>query len=70
MKSIWCTRKGISHGFHIELVACVACQCKKRKTCRSYADVPLVEIAGANIESKRTGHGVAEDLPLFETLLK
>jgi len=70
MKSLWCTRKGISHGFHIELVACVACTCKKRKTCKPYADLPLTAIASANKESKRTGHGVAEDLPLFESAIK
>ncbi len=70
MKSLWCTRKSSTHGFKIELVACVACTCKKRKTCKPYAEVPLSEIAAANRESKRTGHNVAEDLPLFESMLK
>ncbi len=60
----------MTHGFKIELVACVACKCKKRKTCKPYAEVPLTEIAAANRESKRTGHKVAEDLPLFESMLK
>ena len=70
MKHIWCTRKGIRHGFKHDLVACVACSCKKRAKCKPYAEVPLIEIAAANRESKRTGHNVAEDLPLFELLLK
>lgn len=70
MKSLWCTRKSIKHGFKIELVACVACTCKKRKICKPYAAVPLVDIAAANRESKRLGHDAAEDLPLFEATLK
>jgi len=70
MKLIWCTKKGVAHGFQNELVACVACVCKKRKTCRPYAEVPLCEIAAANLESKKQGHAAAEDLPLFEALIK
>ncbi|MDX8388149.1 MAG: hypothetical protein R8M46_06400 [Ghiorsea sp.] len=70
MKLIWCTKKGLSHGFQNELVACVACVCKKRKTCKAYAEVPLKDIAAANRDSRKQGHDVAEDLPLFEAMLK
>ena len=70
MKHIWCTRKGIAHGFQNELVACVACACKKRKTCKPYAAISLTEIAAANKEAKANGYKVSEDLPLFESLLK
>jgi len=70
MNLIWCTKKGVAHGFQNELVACVACVCKRRKTCKPYAAVPLQEVAAANLESKKQGHAVAEDLPLFEALIK
>ena len=70
MKLIWCTKKGVAHGFQNELVACVACVCKKRKMCKAYAETPLQDIAAANRESKQHGHNVAENLPLFEAVLK
>jgi hypothetical protein len=70
MKHIWCTKKGIAHGFQNELVACVACVCKKRKDCKPYAAIPLTEIARANKEAKASGYQVSEDLPLFESMLK
>jgi hypothetical protein len=70
MRLIWCTRKGMSHGFQNELVACVACTCRKRKTCKMYAEVPLEEIAAANRDAKQAGYQSAEDLPLFEAALK
>lgn len=69
MKHIWCTKKGLAHGFQNELVACVACVCKKRKSCKAYAEIPLEDIAEANRQSKAAGYGVAEDLPLFESML-
>jgi len=68
MRSLWCTRKGEAHGFKIELVACVAYHCKKRKGCRAYAGIPLAEVAEANREAREAGYTTAEDLSLFETL--
>ena len=70
MKHIWCTRKGIARGFQNELVACVACACKKRKSCKAYAAISVTEIAAANQEAKAKGYKVYEDLPLFESLLE
>jgi len=70
MSLIWCTRKGKAHGFMNELVACVACDCRRRKDCAPYLDISLPDIAQANLEAKKTGHQVSEDLPLFESIIK
>ncbi|MDQ6988509.1 MAG: hypothetical protein Q9M19_01405 [Mariprofundaceae bacterium] len=66
MSQIWCIRKGEARGFMNELVACVVCDCRKRKVCAAYAEIALPELAKANLEAKRTGYQVSEDLPLFE----
>lgn len=70
MELIWCTRKGIAHGFQNELVACVACVCKQRKKCIPYVDTPLQKVVAANVEAKGHGYEVSEDLPLFESLIR
>jgi len=66
MSLIWCIRKGEARGFMNELVACVACDCRKRKLCTTYAEVPLPDLAQANIDAKNKGYQVSENLPLFE----
>jgi len=66
MSLIWCIKKGAGRGFKNELVACVACQCRQRKCCKPYADLPMEQIINANVEAKKNGYQVVEDLPLFE----
>lgn len=70
MGLIWCLKHGQGRGFKNELAACVACECRHRKRCSSYAEVGLNEIAEANAEAKRNGHQVFEEFPLFEGSLK
>jgi len=70
MSRIWCFKHGQGRGFNNELAACVACVCRHRKNCKSYAAVPLDQIVKANAEAKSNGHEVFEDFPLFENALK
>ncbi|ATX81058.1 hypothetical protein Ga0123462_0180 [Mariprofundus ferrinatatus] len=70
MGLIWCLKHGKGRGFKNELTACVACDCRHRKSCESYASMPLDQIVEANAEAKRNGHQVFEDFPLFESVHK
>jgi hypothetical protein len=69
MSQIWCIRHGEARGFHNDLIACVACKCRRRKRCKAYACVQLEKIVSANVAAKRNGHAVFEDFPLFEMAL-
>ncbi len=66
MSLIWCTRHGKDRGFRNQLVACVACNCRHRRTCRAYAETPLEDIVSAKLEASKKGHAVRIELPLFE----
>jgi len=66
---IWCIRRGTDKGFQNDLVACVACDCRKRKRCKPYAELALDEIVAANRQAKTHGHSVSDDFPLFEAAL-
>jgi len=68
MSLIWCTKHGEARGFRNQLVACVACDCRHRRTCKPYANTPLEEIATAKLEASRNGHAVQVELPLFECM--
>ncbi len=70
MSLIWCTKKGVGRGFRNELVACVACHCRKRSRCKPYAELPMEAIVAANVEAKRSGYRVDEELPLFESAIE
>ena len=67
MNLIWCIKKGAARGFKNDLAACVTCHCRQRKRCKPYAELSLEQIAAANIEAKKNGYQVVEDLPLFES---
>ncbi len=69
MSRIWCIRHGEARGFHNDLIACVACKCRRRKRCSAYADMSLEQIVSANVEAKRNGYTVFENFPLFEMAL-
>ena len=67
MALIWCIRHGDERGFHNDLEACVACQCRKRKRCKPYSLVPLDTLLVAKSRAKNNGHRVQIELPLFES---
>lgn len=66
MSLIWCTRHGKDKGFQNQLAACVACHCRQRKACTTYAAIPLEKIVAAKADARKNGHTVDVELPLFE----
>jgi hypothetical protein len=70
MGLIWCTRRGKQRGFQNELVACVACNCSKRKTCKPYASLPAQSLIAAQAEADSNGHDVCGAMPLFAHALQ
>ncbi|MDX8406993.1 MAG: hypothetical protein R8L58_01260 [Mariprofundaceae bacterium] len=65
MSLIWCIRRGKEHGFQNELTACVSCQCRKRRQCKPYAELPAEQLIAAQREAAAHGHEVVGAMPLF-----
>ena len=70
MQRIWCVRRGESRGFYNDLIACVACDCRRRKRCAPYAALTAEQLAEANVAAKHHGHAVCEEMPLFEAAFR
>ena len=70
MSLIWCIRRGKDKGFKNDLVACVACNCRQRESCKPYAALSMEQIVAANCEAKQRGHQISGELPLFESAFR
>jgi len=66
MELIWCLKHGKARGFHNELPACIACNCRIRKRCKPYAETPVNLLLAATREANRNGHSATIGMPLFE----